>query len=99
MTNAELVTNFLAGLSSGAAGESLAGYFHEDVVQEEMPNLMYPNGQTRDRNKMLEDSKRGAKLMRSQRFDLVSVISEGDRVAVEADWTGTIAAAMGPYPE
>lgn len=93
--NVELARSFIAAIESG---KEAAPFLHEDVIQEELPNAMSPKGKRANRAQMLEASIKGAKLLSAQRFEVRTAIGEGDRVALEADWTGTLASTLGPYP-
>ncbi|MCP3140124.1 nuclear transport factor 2 family protein [Pyxidicoccus xibeiensis] len=97
-TNLDTALRYLQALESGATGEALAPFFHPDVVQREHPNALYRTGQTRDLKTMLADSERGKKLLASQRYAVRGTVAQGDSVALEVDWSGTLAVPAGNLP-
>lgn len=88
---------YLAALESGDT-EAALGYLAADVIQEEFPNRLVPNGARRTLDELREGAQRGKQLMRSQRFEILSTTSDGDRVALEVQWTGTLAIPLGTLP-
>ena len=82
-------TAFQGGFDDGflatwnATGDALARFFTPDVVQEELPNRLVPNGATRDLAAILQGAERGKQVLRKQVFELHNVISSGLQVAVE----------------
>jgi ketosteroid isomerase-like protein len=91
--NLERAKAYLAALEAGATGDALARFYADDVVQEELPNRLLPNGAKRDLAALLEGALRGQQGMRRQRFELVRAYEAGDTVVMEVIWTGTLAVA------
>src|SRR5262245_5032101 len=91
----ELTRRYFAALEGGATGEALAAFYAPDVVQEEFPNRLAPHGARRDLAAILDAASRGQKVMASQRYELLHVVADGDRVAVEFRWSGTLAVPVG----
>ena len=96
--NLALARSYLEAIERGATGDELADLFTADVVQEEFPNRLVPQGARRDLAAILEGAERGQKVMRKQRFELLHALAEGDRVALEVQWTGTLAIPLGTLP-
>lgn len=96
--NLAIARRYLQTIERGATGEELAAFFTSDVVQEEFPNKLTPNGARRGLAEILDAATRGQKVMRAQRYDIVSAISSGDSVALEIRWSGTLAVAFGSIP-
>lgn len=92
---AERTRAYFAALAGGATGYALAEFYHPDVVQEEFPNRLMPNGAKRNLREILDAAVRGQKVMTSQRFDIQTLVADGQRVAVEFVWSGTLAVAVG----
>jgi ketosteroid isomerase-like protein len=97
MTNVEaknisIVRAYVAALQGGKAGEALRHFFTDNAVQVEMPNQLNKHGQQSDLEDVLRRSLQGLKLLQRQQFEIVSEIARDDRVAVEARWTGVLAA-------
>lgn len=89
---------YLAALEAGATGDALAAFFTPDVVQEEFPNRLVPTGARRDLGALLDGAVRGQKVMTAQRYELLHAVASGDRVALEVQWTGTLAVPVGALP-
>ena len=94
----DIAKTYLAALEAGATGDALAAFFTDDVVQEEFPNRLLPAGARRDLAALLDGAVRGQKVMRAQRFELLGAVENGDTVALEVQWTGTVAVALGSLP-
>lgn len=67
----ELAKKYLKALEDGAVGDELAAFFDPEVIQEEFPNRLVPNGARQDLAGLLEGAERGQGLLLAQRFDLV----------------------------
>ena len=98
LNNLDNARQYLAAIQRGATGDALAQFFAPDVVQEEFPNRVVPNGKRRNLAAMLEGAERGQQVMSAQRFDIRTAIATGDRVILEALWTGTLAIPFGTIP-
>jgi ketosteroid isomerase-like protein len=91
--NIEIVKAYFRALDRSS--DELVNFYHADVVQEEFPNRFLPNGARRDLGELREAAERGRKVMTSQRFEVLSMFADGDTVAVECDWFGTLAVPLG----
>jgi ketosteroid isomerase-like protein len=89
---------YLAALEEGATGEALAAFFTTDVVQEEFPNRLVPQGAQRDLAALLEGAVRGQQVISAQRFTILNALVSGDHVALEVAWNGTLAVPLGSLP-
>ena len=97
-TNVDIALRYLQALEQGAVGEALAAFFHPEVEQREYPNALYRNGQQRGLKGLLEGAERGQKLLASQRYAVRGTVAQGDSVALEVDWTGTLAMPVAKLP-
>ena len=95
--NVDLLRRYLAALSSGAGPDQLEQFFVPDVVQEEYPNRITPNGAVRDLQALKDARTRGLALMSSERYELTNAVAQGEQVAAEMTWTGTVRTAVGPF--
>jgi ketosteroid isomerase-like protein len=93
--NIDVVRNYLNALQSGEAGDALRKFFTDDVRQIEMPNQLNKHGQESNLEYILQRSQLGLKVLQRQQYEIVSEIAQGDRVAIEARWTGVLAIAFG----
>jgi ketosteroid isomerase-like protein len=89
---------YLAAIEAREAPEVIAAFYADDVIQEEFPNRLTPKGARRDARQLAEASERGRKVMSSERYEILSAISDGDHVALEVQWTGTLAVPFDSIP-
>jgi ketosteroid isomerase-like protein len=94
----ERMRRYFDALQGGATGTELAAFYAPEVVQEEFPNRLNPRGVRRDLAAILDAAERGQKVMASQRYEILHALADGDRVAVEFLWSGTLAVAVGSLP-
>jgi ketosteroid isomerase-like protein len=94
----ELTRRYFAALEAGATGDALAAFYAPEVVQEELPNRLSPQGVRRDLPAILDAAARGQRVMASQRYEILHALADGDRVAVEFRWSGTLAVPVGSLP-
>jgi ketosteroid isomerase-like protein len=95
----DITTAYLRAVEEGATGERLAAFYTVDALQEEFPNRLLPKGAKRDLAELLAGAERGQKLMASQRYELMSSVVQGNRVAIEVLWTGTLRSAVPGFPD
>ncbi len=93
--NRQHVLSYLDALANGATGDALSKFFTTDAVQIEFPNTLNPNGGQSDLATILLRAEQGQKLLEKQTYEIRSELAEGSKVAVEAVWTGILAAPMG----
>src|SRR5467141_4951886 len=96
--NLEIARRYLQALEQGAAGAELSKFFAPDVLLEEFPSLLTPLGKKRDLAAALEGTERGKKVMSRQMYKIKQEIADHDRVALEVEWVGTLAARFGSIP-
>src|SRR5262245_552853 len=94
----EIAKRYRLALEAGAVGDELAQFFSKDVVQEEFPNRLVPNGAKRDLAALLEGAARGKQVMQKQRYQVLNAIEDGQTVALEVQWIGTLAVPVGTLP-
>lgn len=92
-----LARRFLAAVERGATDE-VAAMLAEDVIQEEFPNRLTPNGTRRDRAAIRAAGERGKTVMAAQRYEVLTAVAAGETVALELAWTGTLAVPLGSLP-
>ena len=86
---------FMRAVASAAPADEIEAFYAPDVVQEEFPNRLLPNGAVRDLAALREAGEKGRKVMSAQTIEIVNAVGTGHCVAIEAIWTGTLAIAMG----
>jgi ketosteroid isomerase-like protein len=94
----ELTRRYFTALEAGATGEALSAFYAPEVVQQEFPNRLVPLGMRRDLAAILDAAARGQQVMAAQRYEILHTVAEGDRVAVEFLWAGTLAVPLGSLP-
>ena len=93
--NLSIARDYLAAIERGATGADLAAFFTPDVIQEEFPNRLVPNGARRDLDGLLDAAVRGQRVIRTQRYEILNAVADGDQVALEVQWTGVLAVPLG----
>jgi ketosteroid isomerase-like protein len=93
--NLTTVRRYLQAISSKVPAEELLSFFSPDVIQEEMPNLLKPQGGRCGLTEIRQNYERGRQIMASQQYDVQSSVADGNSVAVEVVWTGRLAVAVG----
>src|SRR5262245_28643592 len=90
--NVQRVREYLEAIEQGGdAGR----FLHPEAGLEQLPSRLYPTGARVDVRGAQEAAEKGKKILRSQRFQVRSAVAQGDRVAMEVDWRGTLAVPMG----
>lgn len=87
-----------AYLSAIEARADLTPYFSPDVVQREFPNLLLPKGATRDLAALLEGQEKGKRVLQAEKYQIVDSVEQGEQIALEVIWTGTLAVPLGNIP-
>jgi ketosteroid isomerase-like protein len=96
--NLELALSFVRAVEQGATGDTLTRFLHPDISAREYPNRLFPSGMTRDLRAMTESAARGQQVLSSQRYQIRQAMADGDTVALEIDWSGTVAIPLGSMP-
>jgi len=86
---------FLAALASGASAEEIEAFYAPDILQEEFPNRLLPQGARRDLAALREAGARGRQVLAAQTYEVANAIGSGECVAIEVVWTGTLAIGVG----
>jgi ketosteroid isomerase-like protein len=94
----ELARRYLAAVEGGATGDALAAFYAPEVVQEEFPNRLLPQGARRDLAAILKAAARGQQVMAAQRYEVLHAVASGDHAALEFRWVGTLAIPVGSLP-
>ncbi len=92
--NEAVVRGYLRAVEAGDA-EVAAAFLAEGMVLSELPNRLKPMGDTRPRERVLADLAKAGDTVTPDARTILGVTSDGDRVVVEATWTGTLTAPVG----
>jgi ketosteroid isomerase-like protein len=98
MNNVDIAKHYMHLLEIGASKDQFAQIFSPDIVQEEYPNLLKPKGDKRSHADLQRDFDRGKLLIASQRYEILSVTAQDNRVALEVRWTGILAIPVKHLP-
>jgi ketosteroid isomerase-like protein len=96
--NLETARSYLKAIEQGETGARLSEFFAPEVVFEEFPNRLTPLGKKRNLAEGLEGAEKGKKLMSRQMYKIKHEMANGNRVALEVEWTGTLAVPFGQIP-
>ncbi|WP_119727786.1 nuclear transport factor 2 family protein [Thermomonospora amylolytica] len=96
--NVELAVRYHEAVSQGASPQELSRFLHPDIEHRELPNLLFPQGATRDLAGMHAAAEQGRRTIREQRFEVLGAVASGDTVALEVLWTGVLAVPLGDLP-
>jgi ketosteroid isomerase-like protein len=91
----EVVRRFVRMVEERAPFEAIAELLHEDVVQREWPNKLFPRGAQRDRAAMGQASQRGRQALSAERYEVRHAAASGETVALQIEWSGTLAVPYG----
>jgi ketosteroid isomerase-like protein len=98
-TPAEAVRAYLDVVADlGSTRDDLLAVLHPEVVFVEHPSPMAPHGRTHGLDGMVAGFLAGKDLLAEQRLDVASLLVDGDRVAVQATWTGVVRHDAGRLP-
>lgn len=89
MTTRDLVLAYLRALEAMDL-DAVATFLHPDVETIEYPNKNTPNGARYDRAAMQAAGERGRTVMARQRYEVLSILVEANRAAVQIAWTGIL---------
>ena len=96
--NLALARQYLRAIESSASAEEMARFFAPEVIVEIFPSKFFPTGSRSNLAGILAASKRGKKVMTSQTYAVRNALASGDQVALEIDWTGTLAVSFQAIP-
>lgn len=84
---ARFVRAYLDSIEAGAS--AIDDWYTVDAVQIEWPNTLTPQGAVRDLDGLREAARRGRQIIERQWYEVVNLVADGDRVAVEAIFRAT----------
>jgi ketosteroid isomerase-like protein len=96
--NLETARSYLKAIEQGETGTGLSKFFAPDVVFEEFPNRLTPLGRKRNLAESMEGAEKGRKLISQQTYKIKHEMADGNRVALEVEWIGTLVVPFGSIP-
>ena len=97
--NSSRAREYLQAVASGEPLEKILGFYTADVVIQEFPNRIVPQGRVRRSAEVRIAYEQGLKIMRSQTYEVLRLLEMGDEVAVELEWRGILAVPVMNLPE
>jgi len=87
MTGSNLmhVHDYLRAVASMDPFEKVAEFYSPDVVIEEFPNRIAPQGRVRRANELSAAYEQGRRILQTQSYNVQRAIEAGDEVAVELE--------------
>ncbi|MEO8360053.1 MAG: nuclear transport factor 2 family protein [Vicinamibacteria bacterium] len=98
-SNFDNARSLLEALSGRADAETIGAFYAEDVIQQEFPHPLLPDGAARDRDGLIEVRQRGLAMFTSERYELRGATGGGSQVAMEVHWTAVVRKAGGGFRE
>lgn len=97
-SNLEKAKRYLKAIENRTLSNE-AHLFDSDLVMEQFPNRIYPNGLRAGLSQMIEGAEKGKKLLASESYRITNELASGNRVALEVLWTGKLAVSFGTLAE
>jgi ketosteroid isomerase-like protein len=91
LTRTQIVRAYLKAIEQR---KDVTAFYTRDIVQEEFPNLLSPTGARREFADLKAAAKRGQNVLKSETYEIVSLVETGDIVACEIMWRGVLAVAL-----
>jgi ketosteroid isomerase-like protein len=85
------VRQYLLAVASLGSFDDVANFFSPDIVFQEFPNRIAPQGRVRRAADLRAAYEQGRQLLRSQTYTVQRIVEAGDEIAVELEWVGTLA--------
>lgn len=90
----DVARSYLRAIESGDE-RALDALIDPAMVYRELPNRFMPSGSVNDKQTMLARFAKGKAFTTEQRYEIRSAVVQGDAVALEVEWTGTLAIPLG----
>lgn len=96
--NLATARRYLQAIEYSAGADAIAEFFAQEVIVEILPSLYFPKGSRSDLSGIRISFERGKKVMTRQRYLVKNAIASVDQVAMEVEWTGTLAVPFQGIP-
>jgi ketosteroid isomerase-like protein len=96
--NLQVARDYLAAIENGATSDALGRFFAPEAIHREFPNRLNPEGSVNGLGEILDAAERGKQSVANQRFEIRNAVAEGERVALEVFWTGSLKKELGTLP-
>jgi ketosteroid isomerase-like protein len=93
-TNLDQARRYLKAIEDGDPN-CVLNLFSPDAVLEQLPNRIYPNGLRSPVARVSEAFEKGRKIFARQTYEITNEVVNGNTVALEVLWTGTLSIPFG----
>ncbi len=93
-SNAERARQYLAAAASMESAELVSKFYAPNVVIEEFPNRIAPNGRVRHAADLRAAYDQGRQVLKSQSYSIQNIVEAGDQVAIELIWRGALSVSV-----
>jgi ketosteroid isomerase-like protein len=97
-SNISRARQYLQAVSSGASFEKVSDFYTPDVVFQEFPNRIAPQGRVRRAADARVAYEQGRQILQSQTYRVQRILETGDELAIELEWTGILAVPVMNLP-
>jgi ketosteroid isomerase-like protein len=97
-SNVSRAHEYLQAVASMGPFENVAGFYSPDVVVQEFPNRIAPQGRIRRAADLRGPYEQGRQILQSQDYRVQRIVAAGDEVAVELEWSGILAVPVMNLP-
>jgi ketosteroid isomerase-like protein len=97
-SNVFRVHQYLQAVASMGSFENVADFYSPNVVIEEFPNRIAPQGRFRRAAELRAAYEQGRQILQSQTYRVQRILEAGDEVAVELEWSGILAVPVMNLP-
>ncbi len=94
-TPLEIVRSYFRAIEANASEEVMREFFAPEIIQEEFPNRLVPEGARRDLAALMDASRKGRAVVERQRYEVLCAVESGDTVAAEVQWSATMRMKIG----
>ena len=89
---------YLQAIASMGPFEKVADFCSPDIVVQEFPNRIAPQGRIRRAADLSAACEQGQKILQSQIYTVRRIFEAGDEVVAELEWTGILAVPVMNLP-
>ncbi len=89
---------YLQAVASRGPFENVADFYAPEIVIQEFPNRIAPQGRVRRAVELRAAYEQGCKILQSQFYAVRRIFESGDEVVAELEWTGILAVPVMNLP-
>jgi len=98
LSNIPRTHQYLRAVASLGPFEGVADFYAPDVIIQEFPNRIAPQGRVRRAADLRAAYEQGRKILHSQTYKVQRIFEAGDDVVAELEWTGILAIPVMDLP-